>query len=107
MKLTKRYEIEKPETYNLHIRHNHNYIANNLVISNCHTSNASVLFNLLTDHGRHIVHRFGLTGTLPNTDIERINAFLIESILNIVPRSSSLIEMHNKRFSLSRLGYNS
>lgn len=66
MKLKSRTEIIKPEiTYNLHIDNNHNYVANNIVVSNCHGIKGKKLTNLLIEHGKHITHRFGLTGTLP------------------------------------------
>ena len=77
MKLIKRTEIEKPETvYNLHVEKNHNYVANNIVVSNCHGSKASILQNLLTVHGNNIVHRFGLTGTLPEEPINKLNVHI-------------------------------
>jgi superfamily II DNA or RNA helicase len=74
MKLIKRTEIEKPEiVYNLHVEKNHNYVANSVVVSNCHGSKASILQNLLTVHGNNIVHRYGLTGTLPEEPIDKLN----------------------------------
>jgi superfamily II DNA or RNA helicase len=74
MKLLKRTEIERPNiTYNLHVRKNNNYVANGIVVSNCHGSKAAKLYQLLTHYGNNIVHRFGLTGTLPDVPIDKLN----------------------------------
>lgn len=74
MKLINRKEISKPEVvYNLQVKKNHNYIANNAVVSNCHGSKATKLFQLLTEHGKNLVHRYGLTGTLPAPDADKMN----------------------------------
>ena len=71
MKLLSRIEIDVPEdTYNLHIENNHNYVANSVVVSNCHGSKAAVLQKLLAEYGKNIAHRFGLTGTLPDHPVE-------------------------------------
>lgn len=73
MKLVKRTEIERPNTvYNLEVKKNHNYVANGAVVSNCHGSKASKLYDLLTEYGSNVVHRFGLTGTLPNNDVDNL-----------------------------------
>lgn len=67
MKLIKRTEIVKPDiVYNLEVKNNHNYVANNVVVSNCHGTKAAQLQSLLIDHGANIAHRYGLTGTSPN-----------------------------------------
>lgn len=71
MKLVNKKEIEKPnETYNLHIEQDHNYIANDAVVSNCHQAKAEVLKNLLTQNLRNSPIRWGLTGTVPKEDVE-------------------------------------
>src|SRR5210317_2244387 len=69
MKLINKKEIEKPkETYNLHIKQDHNYIANDAVVANCHQAKADVLKQLLTGPFASIPLRFGLTGTVPKDD---------------------------------------
>lgn len=74
MKLINRVEISKPEVvYNLQVKNNHNYIANSAVVSNCHGSKATKLFQLLTEHGKNLVHRYGLTGTLPKPEADKLN----------------------------------
>lgn len=71
MKLIKRTLIKKPDvTYNLHVENNHNYVANGMVVSNCHGIRGNVLTNLLNEHGKHISHRFGCTGTLPKEETD-------------------------------------
>jgi superfamily II DNA or RNA helicase len=71
MKLVSKKEIEKPkETYNLHIRDDHNYIANNAVVSNCHMAKAEVLKKILTQNISNACIRWGLTGTVPKQDFE-------------------------------------
>lgn len=71
MKLISKKEIEKPhETYNLHVETDHNYIANDVVVSNCHQAKAEVLKNLLTRNLRNAPIRWGLTGTVPKEKFE-------------------------------------
>lgn len=70
MKLVKKTIIDHPtETYNLHIENDHNYIANNVVVSNCHMAKADVLKKLLTQNLRNTPIRWGLTGTVPKEEI--------------------------------------
>jgi superfamily II DNA or RNA helicase len=38
---------------------------NVVIVDECHGIKGNVLSNLLNEHGRNIVHRFGVTGTLP------------------------------------------
>lgn len=74
MKLVRKKEIEKTEeTYNLHIEKDHNYIANDAVVSNCHMAKADVLKALLTEHMGHIPIRWGLTGTIPKEQFEFVS----------------------------------
>jgi len=71
MKLISKKEIKKPqEVYNLHVETDHNYIANNAVVSNCHMAKAEVLKKLLTQNLSNAPIRWGLTGTVPKEDFE-------------------------------------
>ena len=36
-----------------------------VVVDECHGAKSKVINELINDHGKHIVHRFGLTGTIP------------------------------------------
>jgi len=66
MKLIKKTKITKPDTvYNLHVENDHNYIANNAVVKNCHLGKADVLKKLLTGPFANVPIRWGLTGTIP------------------------------------------
>ena len=66
-------EIKKPnETYNLHIESDHNYVVNDVVVSNCHKSKSTVLKRLLSTVFAHCPIRWGLTGTLPEKDHEKV-----------------------------------
>lgn len=58
-------------TYNLHIRSDHNYVANGIVASNCHQGKAEVIKKLLTGPFAHCPIRFGLTGTIPKAESDQ------------------------------------
>lgn len=74
MKLVKKTEINKPDkVYNLHIKTDHNYIVEGAVVSNCHMAKADVIKNLLTGVFSHVPIRWGLTGTIPKADFEKIS----------------------------------
>jgi hypothetical protein len=74
MKLISKKEIEKPiEVYNLHIADDHNYIVQGAVVSNCHRAAADVLTGLLTGVFANIPIRWGLTGTLPKQEQDRMS----------------------------------
>lgn len=93
MKLIKRTLIEKPEyVYNLEVEKNHNYIANGVVVSNCHGSKAKTLYELLTDYGQHIVHRYGLTGTLPKDPVNKLQVHIALGHVNCSYSAKDLIE---------------
>ena len=71
MRLIKRTEIDKPDiVYNLHVEHDHNYIIEGSVVSNCHMAKADVLKNLLTQNLCNAPIRWGLTGTIPKEKYE-------------------------------------
>ena len=89
MKLVNKKEIEKPqETYNLHIEQDHNYIANDAVVSNCHQAKADVLKKLLTQNLKNAPIRWGLTGTVPKEsfEFESIHASIGPVIGNVSAR---------------------
>lgn len=58
------------DVYNLHVENNHNYLANNIIVSNCHGAKASVISSLINDFGKNIKFRYGVTGTLPTPIID-------------------------------------
>jgi superfamily II DNA or RNA helicase len=88
MKLINKREIKNPqETYNLHIEHDHNYIANGAVVSNCHQAKAEVLTKLATQNFRNCAIRWGLTGTVPKEKWEFQS--LLASIGPVINRVSA------------------
>lgn len=71
MKIIKKTLVEKPETtYNLHVKQNHNYVANGLVVSNCHGLKADALLTMMTGVMAHIPIRWAFTGTIPKEEFE-------------------------------------
>lgn len=83
MKLVKRTTIDKPSSvFNLHIENDHNYIANQAVVANCHQAKADVLKKLLTGPFANIPIRWGLTGTVPKEDADKMG--LTISLGNVV-----------------------
>lgn len=71
MKVKNITEIEKPATtFNLHVEQNHNYLANDLLVSNCHMAKADVLKSLLCGPFANVPIRWGLTGTVPKEEHE-------------------------------------
>lgn len=88
MKLVNRIEISKPEeTYNLHIKDDHNYIVNNAVVSNCHGAKADVLQTMLGGVMSRIPIRWGLTGTIPKEPYEYTG--LLVSIGKVIHKVSA------------------
>jgi len=83
MRLVKRTEIEKPDkVYNLHVKNNNNYIANDIVVSNCHGCKAIVL-NELLQMCPNARWRFGFTGTMPS---QQLDCLQVQSYLGPVLR---------------------
>lgn len=65
-------KIEKPKnTYNLHIKDNHNYFANNINVSNCHTAKGEVLNNIIKQATK-AKWKLGMTGTIPRTRVDKL-----------------------------------
>ena len=62
MKIKRKTEIEKPETvYNLHVKNDHNYIANGAVVHNCHGTKGNILRQMILEYGTTAKLRIGLT----------------------------------------------
>jgi len=61
------------DVYNLHVQDNHNYFANGVIVSNCHGAKATVVQDLLTNHGKDIPYRFGFTGTWPKPETDKLS----------------------------------
>ena len=73
MRLLRKQEIKKPSiTWNLNVEKNHNYIANNIVVSNCHGS-SSVEAKKLLGLMSNATYRYGCTGTMPDSKLDAWN----------------------------------
>ena len=88
MKLVNRKEIDKPNlVYTLHVEKDHNYIANDAVVANCHSVQADALKSLLSSIFASVPIRWGLTGTVPKEDYAKQS--LICCIGNVVGKLSA------------------
>lgn len=93
MKLINKKEIDKPKfVYNLHVENNNNYIANDIVVSNCHTTKAVELKTILEQACNSHV-RIGFTGTLPDDLIE---LWTIKGFLGPILKEISVDYLKNK-----------
>jgi superfamily II DNA or RNA helicase len=86
-------KIEKPEkVYNLRIKSddgdNHSYIANDIVVSNCHQTKTTSIKNII-GKCKDSEYRFGLSGTVqedPSADFTTIVALLGPMVKSIPPK---------------------
>lgn len=93
MKLVRRTEIEKPNVvYNLHVKDDHNYVAEGATVANCHRTKGSVLRDMLTNYFPHVPIRWAMTGTLPEDDIGRFALLLAVGPVSSTLKASSLQE---------------
>lgn len=93
MKIKKIEEIYKPEeVYNLSVEDNENYIANGIVVHNCHGAKANVLEKLMKEC-TNARFKIGTTGTLPTDKAEllKIKAVMGEVIFEL--KSKELIDV--------------
>ena len=58
------------DTYNLHVENNHNYFANGMLVSNCHTSSAKVLSSIV-GLCTNAKFKFGVSGTLQESKVAK------------------------------------
>ena len=100
--------IEKPEiVYNLHIKNDHNYIANGVVVENCHGSSASVLSSLI-EKCTNAFYRIGVSGTLSGSKIDETALIGHFGPITRVSSTSDLIEkniLSNLKIAIIRLKY--
>lgn len=93
MKIKKITKTGKPSTvYNLRINSedgdNHNYIANDIVVSNCHQTQTVSIKNIISKC-KDSVYRFGLSGTVQednSADFATITALLGPMVKSIPPK---------------------
>lgn len=81
MKITAIKKIDKPEiVYNLHIKNNHNYFADNMLVANCHNTKSQSIQTVMKKC-KSADYRLGFTGTLPT---EKADDYNIKSVLGPV-----------------------
>ena len=76
------------DVYNLHIEDNHNYFANDINVSNCHSFQATALTKIM-EKCKNIEWKIGTTGTLSNADA-KVNALILEGLFGeVLPVSTT------------------
>ena len=96
MKLIKRTKIQHDEdTYNLHVKNDHNYIVNGAVVKNCHGAKSTSLISILTSM-KNCKYRFGTTGTLDNNEL---NKATIEGLFGAPYKAISTREMIDQGYA--------
>lgn len=71
MKIKNIKKINKPDkVYNLHIKKNNNYVAEGIVISNCHQSKSKEINSIMRTC--KCKYKFGVTGTIPDHPLEKM-----------------------------------
>lgn len=71
-KIKKITRIEKPDVvYNLHIENNHNYVANGMVVSNCHLADNTSITKII-EQLNNTRFRYGFTGTLSEAKVHEL-----------------------------------
>jgi hypothetical protein len=78
-------------TYNLHVKDNHNYFANNINVSNCHRF-ASTETSAIVKETLSCKYKWGFTGTLPEDPSMKMELLGLFGIPKSYISSSGLIE---------------
>jgi superfamily II DNA or RNA helicase len=92
MKLIKKTEIQTPDvTYNLHIRDNHNYVAENIVVSNCHQCKSTVLTGIM-EKTITTPYKIGFTGSLDNITSNKMTIKGLFGDINKIITARELID---------------
>lgn len=86
----------KEDVYNLHIKDNHNYFANDICVSNCHRSGAKSYRKILNRTINYATYRWGMSGTFPDDDTFEIT--------EILARTGPILKKISARY-LMDLGY--
>lgn len=85
-------EIPSEDTYNLHIEDNHNYYANDIVVSNCHLAKAKALQGIMKKC-HDTKYRIGFSGTL---DGKNVNQLILEGSFGPVYRTATSTDLMEK-----------
>lgn len=93
VKIIKIEKIDTPKTvYNLHIDNNHNYFANGVLVSNCHSYKSKSLISIMTKL-TNAENRIGTTGTL---DGLKTNQLVIEGLFGKTRQVASTADLMEK-----------
>jgi len=79
------------DTYNLHIKDNHNYFAENICVSNCHRF-ASAETSSIVKETINCKYKWGFTGTIPDDPVQKMELIGLFGVPKTFIRSSELIE---------------
>lgn len=80
------------DTYNLHVKDNHNYFANGLNVSNCHRFSSEVTSEIVSKT-INAKYKFGFTGTLPDDKSKTMTLLGLFGNLKTHIRTQELIEL--------------
>lgn len=94
MKIKKIESIENNEdvVYNLEVEDNHNYVVEDCVVSNCHTSTAKVLSQIVT-FCTNAKYKMGVSGTLSES---KVNEMQLEALFGKITHYTSAKELIDK-----------
>ena len=79
------------DTYNLHVKGNHNYFANNINVSNCHRF-ASEETSAIVKKTINCKYKWGFTGTLPESPVAKMQLFGLFGLPKTYITSRELID---------------
>lgn len=80
------------DTYNLHVKDNHNYFAEGLNISNCHRFSSEVTSEIVSKT-TNAKYKFGFTGTLPDDKSKMMTLIGLFGNIKTHIRTQELIEL--------------
>lgn len=93
MKIKKIEIIEKPqEVYNISVKDNENYVANGIVVHNCHGAQAKKLYSII-GHCINARVKIGTTGTLPTDAAELMKVSSVLGSVIFELKSKELIDV--------------
>lgn len=99
MKIKSITEIETvKEVFNLHIENNHNYFANDILVSNCHFAATKSVKEVLKKC-ENATYRFGVSGTTKATKTETAESFTMQSLLGPVVNKISPKFLFKNKFA--------
>lgn len=81
------------EVYNLHVKDNHNYYANGLLVKNCHSFQAKSLQSIM-EKLENCKYRYGFTGTLNDTQVHKLVLVGLFGAVNKVVSTKELMDQN-------------